>query len=50
MELGREMVIYDLETAPWLAWCYGNQYEPVVAKEDTHRMAESNKAFAHFAW
>jgi DNA polymerase elongation subunit (family B) len=33
MELGREMVIYDLETAPWLAWCYGNQYEPVVAKE-----------------
>ena len=22
----------------------------VKKKEDTHRMAEANKAFAHFAW
>lgn len=27
-----------------------NQGEAVTKKETTHRMAEANKAFAHFAW
>lgn len=27
-----------------------NEGVAVKKKEDTHRMAESNKAFAHFAW
>ncbi|MGH7141820.1 MAG: 30S ribosomal protein S7 [Minisyncoccia bacterium] len=28
----------------------GNQGSAVKKREDTHRMAEANKAFAHFAW
>jgi small subunit ribosomal protein S7 len=27
-----------------------NEGAAVKKKEDTHRMAEANKAFAHFAW
>ena len=27
-----------------------NEGSAVKKKEDTHKMAESNKAFAHFAW
>ena len=27
-----------------------NRGNAVKKKEDTHRMAEANKAFAHFAW
>jgi small subunit ribosomal protein S7 len=27
-----------------------NEGEAVKKKEDTHKMAEANKAFAHFAW
>jgi small subunit ribosomal protein S7 len=29
---------------------YNNEGSAVKKKEDTHKMAESNKAFAHFAW
>lgn len=29
---------------------YSNQGGAIKKKEDTHRMAESNKAFAHFRW
>lgn len=29
---------------------YGNQGDAVKKRENTHKMAESNKAFAHFAW
>lgn len=29
---------------------YNNEGAAVKKKEDTHRMAEANKAFAHFAW
>lgn len=29
---------------------YNNQGAAVKKREDTHKMAESNKAFAHFAW
>ncbi len=29
---------------------YGNSGSAVKKKQDTHKMAEANKAFAHFAW
>ena len=29
---------------------YQNKGSAIKKKEDTHRMAESNKAFAHFRW
>ena len=29
---------------------YKNEGGAVKKKTDTHRMAEANKAFAHFAW
>lgn len=29
---------------------YNNEGSAVTKKENTHKMAESNKAFAHFAW
>ncbi len=30
--------------------CYNNQGATIKKKEDTHRMAEANRAFAHFKW
>ena len=30
--------------------CTNNQGNAIKKKADTHRMAEANKAFAHFAW
>lgn len=30
--------------------CFNNQGTTIKKKEDTHKMAESNKAFAHFKW
>ena len=29
---------------------YQNRGSPIKKKEDTHKMAESNKAFAQFRW
>jgi small subunit ribosomal protein S7 len=29
---------------------YGNRGGAVKKKEDTHRMADANKAFAHYRW
>jgi small subunit ribosomal protein S7 len=29
---------------------YNNRGGSVKKREDTHRMAEANKAFAHFRW
>ena len=29
---------------------YQNRASAIKKKEDTHKMAESNKAFAHFRW
>ena len=29
---------------------YNNTGEAVKKKEDTHKVAEANRAFAHFAW
>lgn len=33
-----------------LADCYNNQGTTIKKKDDTHRMAEANKAFAHYKW
>ncbi len=33
-----------------LSDCYYNQGATVKKKDDTHRMAEANKAFAHYKW
>jgi small subunit ribosomal protein S7 len=30
--------------------CYNNQGATIKKKDDTHRMAEANKAFAHYKW
>lgn len=30
--------------------CFNNQGATIKKKEDTHRMAESNRAFAHYKW
>ncbi|MEZ5315082.1 MAG: 30S ribosomal protein S7 [Chlamydiales bacterium] len=30
--------------------CYNNQGMTIKKKDDTHRMAEANKAFAHYKW
>jgi len=33
-----------------LADCYNNQGTTIKKKDDTHRMAEANKAYAHYKW
>lgn len=33
-----------------LADCFNNQGSTIKKKDDTHKMAEANKAFAHFKW
>lgn len=33
-----------------LAAAYNNEGSSIKKREDTHRMAEANKAFAHFRW
>lgn len=33
-----------------LADCYNNQGSTIKKKDDTHRMAEANRAFAHYKW
>ncbi len=33
-----------------LADCYNNQGSTIKKKDDMHKMAEANKAFAHFKW
>ena len=30
--------------------CYNNQGATIKKRDDTHRMAEANKAFAHYRW
>lgn len=46
-KVGRSM-IEGLATE--LADCYQNQGATIKKKDDTHRMAESNRAFAHYKW
>lgn len=33
-----------------LADCFNNQGTTIKKKEDTHKMAEANRAFAHYKW
>lgn len=33
-----------------LADCFKNEGETIKKKDDTHRMAEANRAFAHYKW
>ena len=33
-----------------LSDCYNNQGATIKKKDDTHKMAEANKAFAHYKW
>ncbi|MBI2574176.1 MAG: 30S ribosomal protein S7, partial [Candidatus Wildermuthbacteria bacterium] len=33
-----------------LLFAFKNEGSAIKKKEDTHRMAEANRAFAHFAW
>ncbi len=33
-----------------LSDCFNNQGSTIKKKDDTHRMAEANKAFAHYRW
>ncbi len=40
---------FDKRLARELMDAYNNQGDAIKKKEDTHRMAEANKAFAHFA-
>lgn len=40
---------FDVLLAEELLNAYNNTGEAIKKKEDTHRMAEANKAFAHFA-
>ena len=44
---GRPM---DRRLADELTAAYRGEGEAIKKREDTHRMAEANKAFAHFAW
>ena len=40
---------FDLRLADELLNAYNNQGDAIKKREDTHKMAEANKAFAHFA-
>ena len=40
---------FDIQLADELLSAYNNQGDAIKKREDTHRMAEANKAFAHFA-
>src|SRR3989338_6086757 len=44
---GKSMMV---KLAEELLAAYKNEGAAVRKKEDTHRMAEANRAFAHFAW
>jgi small subunit ribosomal protein S7 len=33
-----------------LSDCFNNQGTTIKKKDDTHRMAEANKAYAHYKW
>jgi small subunit ribosomal protein S7 len=40
---------FDKKLAAELVAAYGNEGDAIKKKQDTHQMAEANKAFAHFA-
>ena len=47
---GRKGKPMHLKLADELVDAYNNQGAAMTVRENTHRMAEANKAFAHFAW
>lgn len=47
---GRSEKGYANKLAAELLDAYNNRGGAIKKKEDTHRMAEANKAFAHFRW
>jgi len=47
---GRKGTPMNRALAAELLDAYNNQGSSVKKKEDTHRMAEANKAFAHYRW
>ncbi|MCX7846860.1 MAG: 30S ribosomal protein S7 [bacterium] len=47
---GRKGVPMAKALAQELADAYNNQGNAVKKREDTHRMAEANRAFAHYRW
>lgn len=46
---GKSGKSFDVQLADELLAAYNNQGDAIKKREDTHRMAEANKAFAHFA-
>ncbi|MEM1281944.1 MAG: 30S ribosomal protein S7 [Chlamydiota bacterium] len=46
-KVGRSM---EEGLATELADCFANQGTTIKKKDDTHRMAEANRAFAHYKW
>lgn len=46
-KVGRSM---EVGLASELVDCFNNQGTTIKKKDDTHRMAEANKAFAHYKW
>ena len=41
---------HDRETCGEILDAYNNKGASVKKREDTHKMAEANKAFAHYRW
>ena len=40
----------EIKLADELLEAYNNQGSAVKKRDDTHKMAEANKAFAHYRW
>jgi small subunit ribosomal protein S7 len=47
---GRKGVTMDTALTEEILSAYGNEGAAIKKRDDTHKMAEANKAFAHFAW
>ncbi len=52
IQFSRDKAVRSMEDglASELTDCYQNQGATIKKKDDTHRMAEANKAFAHYKW
>lgn len=47
---GRKGVTMDSALSEEIISAYNNEGAAIKKRDDTHKMAEANKAFAHFAW
>jgi small subunit ribosomal protein S7 len=47
---GRKGVTMDAALSEEIIAAYNNEGAAIKKRDDTHKMAEANKAFAHFAW